>query len=157
MLTFAVVGGAGLLLLIVSMAIGEFLDLFDGILSGTAIGAGATLFGAGGFLVLVNGGPGWLAILVAVIAGLLGIVLMWAMSKQMNALSNEQPHEVLGLQGYATTPISTTIGKVQLSHPSEINQRLAVAKKPIDQGTAITVIALAGDRVTVAPTEELGE
>lgn len=155
MLTFAVIGGAGLLLLVISMVVGEFLDLFDGVLSGTAIGAGATLFGAGGFLVLINGGPVWLAYTLGAVLGLLGVFALWLLTRKMAAITDEQPHEVLGLHGIATTPITRIIGKVQLNHPGEINQRLAVAENTIDQGTPVTVVAIMGDRIQVAPTSEI--
>ena len=155
MLAFAAIGGLGLLLLVISMTLGEIFDLLDGLLSGTALGAGATLFGAGGVIVLLSDGPLWLAYTLGVVFGLLGILAMWLLTRKMASISDEQPHEVLGLQGIATTDINNIIGKVQLSHPYEINQRLAVTEKTIDQGTPVTVVAVIGERVKVAPTSEL--
>lgn len=155
MLAFAAIGGLGLLLLVISMTLGEVFDLLDGVLSGTALGAGATLFGAGGVIVLLSDGPFWLAYTLGAVLGLLGIFAMWLLTRKMASISDEQPHEVLGLQGIATTDINRIIGKVQLSHPYEINQRLAVTEKTIDQGTPVTVVAVIGERVKVAPTSEM--
>lgn len=155
MLAFAVIGGIGLLLLIVSMTLGEIFDLFDGVISTTAVGAAATLFGAAGAIVLLNDGPVLLAYIAGALLGAIGIVGVALLAKKMASISDAQPHEVIGLLGVATTDINDIIGKVQLNHPDEINQRLVFSNSPIEQGTPIAVVAVVGDRIRVASTSEL--
>jgi membrane-bound ClpP family serine protease len=155
MLAFAVIGGIGLLLLIVSMALGELVDFFDGIISTTAVGAAATLFGAAGAIVLLNNGPLFLAYSAGALLGVIGIVGVALLARKMARISNVQPHEVIGLLGVATTDINDIVGKVQLDHPDEINQRLVFSSSPIEKGTPIAVVAIVGDRIRVASTSEL--
>ncbi|QXQ09581.1 hypothetical protein [Paeniglutamicibacter sp. Y32M11] len=155
MLTFAVIGGIGLLLLVVSMTLGEIVDFFDGIISTTAVGAAATLFGAAGAIVLLNDGPLFLAYAAGALVGIIGIVGVAFLARKMARISNVQPHEVIGLLGVATTDINENVGKVQLEHPDEINQRLVFSSSPIKQGTPIVVVAIVEDRIRVASTSEL--
>ena len=155
MLAFAVIGGAGLLLLILSMTLGEIFDFFEGIFSTTAVGAAATLFGAAGAVVLLNDGPLVLAYLAGSVLGAIAIVGVALLARKMASISDAQPHEVIGLLGVATTDINHTIGKVQLNHPDEINQRLAFSNSPIEQGTPIAVVAVVEGRLRVASTSEL--
>lgn len=155
MLAFAVIGGIGLLLLIVSMALGELVDFFDGVISTTAVGAAATLFGAAGAVVLLNDGPLVLAYIAGAVLGVIAIVGVALLARKMASISNAQPHEVIGLLGVATTDINDFVGKVQLDHPDEINQRLVFSSSPIEKGTPIAVVAVVGDRIRVASTSEL--
>lgn len=155
LIAFIAVGGLGLLLLLISMTLGEIFDLFDGILSTTALGVATTLFGATGAIVSLNGGPAYLAYILAAALGVIGLVGMALVTRKMTAMTDVQPHEVIGLTGVATTAINSLIGKVQLSHPDEINQRLAFATSTIDQGTSVTVVEIVGERIRVSPTSEL--
>lgn len=155
MLTFAVIGGIGLLLLILSMTLGEMLDFFDGIISTTAVGVAATLFGATGTIVLLNNGSLTLAYLVASMLGILGIAGATFLARKMAKITDAQPHEIIGLLGVATTDINATIGKVQLNHPDEINQRLVFSNSPIEQGTPIAVVDIVDERIRVVSTSEL--
>lgn len=155
MLAFILIGSAGIALLLFSMLVGEIFDLFDGVLSGTALGGGAALFGAAGYLVLANGGQPWLANLLAVLAGLLGVLVAWWLSRKVSSLEEDGSYELVGLTGTASTRITAVIGKVQLSHPREINQRLAVCASGtvIETGTAVIVTAALGDKVRVEPLD----
>lgn len=155
MLAFAVIGGIGLLLLILSMVVGELVDFFDGIISTTAVGVAATLFGAAGAIVLLNNGSLTLAYLIASMLGILGIAGATLLARKMAKITDAQPHEIIGLLGVATTDINNTVGKVQLNHPDEINQRLVFSNSPIKQGTPVAVVAVEGERVRVVSTSEL--
>lgn len=154
MLAFAVIGGIGLLLLILSMVLGELLDFFDGIISTTAVGVAATLFGAAGAIVLLNNGSLTLAYLFASLLGILGIAGATVLARKMAKITDAQPHEIIGLLGVATTDINSTIGKVQLNHPDEINQRLVFSNNPIAAGTPVAVVAVEGERIRVVSTSE---
>ena len=60
MITFIIVGGIGLLMLLVSLVADDLLDIGDGAVSGTSLGAGLLVFGAIGSIVTVNDMPtGW--------------------------------------------------------------------------------------------------
>lgn len=151
LIAFIVIGGCGLALLILSMALGEILDLFDGILSSTAIGVGAVFFGASGYIVISSGGPLWLAYTTASALALFAVVLATLLTRWMKKVTTPEVVELIGMTGVATADVHTN-GKVQLSHPSEINQRMAFADQEIVEGSEISVVAVLGDKVKVTST-----
>lgn len=55
MLVFIIIGLLGLALAVASLLLGDFIELADGALSGTSLGAGGMLFGATGMVVLSLG------------------------------------------------------------------------------------------------------
>jgi membrane protein implicated in regulation of membrane protease activity len=155
LIAFIAIGGCGLALLVLSMVVGEIVDLFDGILSTTALGVGAVIFGSSGYLVLANGGPSWMAYTLASVLGLVALSLGVVLTRWMKKIATPEVIELIGMTGIATSPVFAT-GKVQLSHTSEINQRLAFADEEIAQDTEITVVAVLGDKVKVKITPQNG-
>lgn len=153
MTAFLIVGGLGLAILLVSMVLGpifDFLDAFEGALSGTAVGSGLTLFGASGVLVLSNGGPVWLAYVLAAVLGAAAVFGVGRMTRSLEQSSVQVAYEVVGLTGVAVTRITGAMGEVQLSHPREINKRLAFSAEIIASGATVAVTEVHGSRVKVA-------
>lgn len=142
-------------ILLSSMLLGPLFDLFDvfdGALSGTAVGAGLTLFGASGVLVLGSSGPVWLAYTLAGALGAASLAAVGAMTSRLQKASVQIQHEVIGLTGVAASPITGAMGEVQLSHPREINKRMAFCEGVIAAGAPVTVVEVHGSRVKVAKT-----
>lgn len=152
MIPFIIVGSVGLLILLISMLLGDlfdFLDIFDGALSGTAVGSGLTVFGATGLIVTENGGPIWLAYAGSTVLCLAAILVLGRVTREMQAASVQESYDVVGLSGIAVSDISPEIGEVQLQHPREINKRLAISAEEIPAGTEVTVVSMTGSRVKV--------
>lgn len=152
MTAFLIVGGLGLAILLLSMVLGpifDFLDAFEGALSGTAVGSGLTLFGASGVLVLSNDGPAWLAYVLAAVLGMAAVFGVGRMTRTLEQSSIQASYEVVGLTGVAVSRITGAMGEVQLSHPREINKRLAFSSGYIESGALVTVTEIHGSRVKV--------
>ncbi|MCC3292832.1 NfeD family protein [Arthrobacter sp. zg-Y1110] len=155
MTPFLIVGGVGLALLLLSMLLGsifDFLHILDGALSGTAVGSGLTLFGASGVLVLSNNGPAWLAYTLAAVLGAGAVAIVGTMTRKLQAASVQVPYEVVGLTGVTVSRITGAMGEVQLSHPREINKRMAFCEEIIPSGASVTVTEVHGSRVKVEKT-----
>ena len=144
--------GLGIALILLSLVVGEildFLNVFDGAISGTALGSGLTLFGASGVIVLSNDGRVWLAYALAGALGLVAVIATGQLTKTLVASSVQPTYEVLGLEGIAVTGINASHGEVQLSHTRELNKRLAFSDTDIPAGSQIVVAAVHGSRVKV--------
>ena len=153
MLVFMIVGGVGLLVLLLSMFFGEVLDLLDGALSGTGLGAGLTLFGASGVLVLANGWPTGYAYLIAAVAGILTVVGVQMLVHRFQRSEDGTPSDPTGLTGVTRTRVTPTGGEVSLDGPYEVETRLATSLVEIAAGTPVRVLAVAGSRVRVEPLD----
>lgn len=153
MLSFIIVGAAGLVILVLSMIVGEILDLFDGILSGTALGVALSLFGASGMITLSMGAPIWVAYVVAAALGFIGILISALLTKFLKGNESEKSYEVVGLAGIAISDITPEIGEVQLDHPEELDRRLAYASSTIPSGTTINVVAVHGPKLRVEASQ----
>ena len=147
-----IVGGLGLVLLVVSLVLGDVLDqleLGDGLISGTALGVGLTVFGAAGALTV---GAGldlvWAYVLAAVLA-VAAYLASVAFVRSLARSSDGVPSSALGLTGVATASITASGGEVRLDGPGELERRLAWADAPIAEGSRVTVVEHAGGRVKV--------
>lgn len=152
LIPFLVVGGIGLLLLIVSLVIGDVLDHLDagaGLLSGTALAVGMVVFGAAGAFAASSGlALGWAYVVAAVVA-VVGYVLSALVVRSLTRSSDGVPASAVGLTGVATSPITSEGGEVRLDGPNEIERRLAYADAPIGAGARVRVVEHAGARVKV--------
>lgn len=149
MLVFMIIGGIGLFILLISMFFGELFDLLDGALSGTGLGAGLTLFGASGVLVLANGWPTGYAYLIAGAAGLVTLVGVQLLVRRFQHSEDGTPSDPSGLTGVTRTRVTPAGGEVSLDGPYEVETRLATSETEIPAGTTVRVVAASGSRVRV--------
>ena len=153
MVTFFVVSGVGLLILLVSLVVDDLFDLGDGPVSGTSLGAGLVAFGALGSIVKVNGlATGW-AYAAAAVFGVLVILGVQVVVTRLRASEDGQPRVLVGVHGTVMSTIGTTGGEVSLDDPRELERRLAWADAPIEVGTRVVVLEQSGSRVKVAPAD----
>ncbi|MGI5188605.1 NfeD family protein [Promicromonospora sp. CA-289599] len=151
MLVFIIIGLLGLALAVASLVLGDFLDLADGALSGTSLGAGGMLFGATGMVVLSSGLEPWVAYPAGIVVGILVIVLVNVLLKRLKAGDDGTPVSLVGSQGSVTSDVDRGHGEVSLDAATELETRLAFSDEPIEQGTRIVVVEQHGARVKVEP------
>lgn len=152
LLPFLIVGGVGLVLLLISLVLGDILDHFeigDGAISGTALSVGLVVFGAAGALTVSAGlDLVWayvLAVVVAVVAYALSVLVV----RNLTRSSDGVPQSAVGSTGVATSDVSPSGGEVSLDGPGEIERRLAYSEVPIAEGSRVRVVEHAGTRVKV--------
>lgn len=152
LLPFLIVGGVGLVVLLISLLIGDIFDHFeigDGAISGTALGIAAVVFGAAGALTLANGlDVVWayvLALALAVAAYLAAALFIRRLSRSSDGV----PQSAVGLTGVTRSDVSPAGGEVSLDGPHEIERRLAYSDSPIPEGVRIRVVEHSGTRVKV--------
>jgi membrane protein implicated in regulation of membrane protease activity len=153
MTTFLIVGLIGAALLVVSTLIGDLLGAFnigDGLISGASVGAGLTFFGIPGYLVLNSEGPLWLALAAGVILAGCSMLMIRAITRKLAESSEQESYELIGLAGITTESTTATYGEVKLSHPREINKRLAFSTETLPAGTPVIVTETLGSKVKVA-------
>ncbi|MGW2093440.1 NfeD family protein [Promicromonospora sukumoe] len=151
MLVFIVIGLLGLGLAVASLLLGDFLDLLDGAISGTSLGAGGLLFGATGMLVLSWGLEPWVAYPAGLVVAVLVVVLVNVLVKRLKAGDDGAPVSLVGAQGSVTSGVDRGHGEVSLDAATELETRLAFSDEPIEQGTRIVVVEQHGARVKVEP------
>ena len=151
MLVFVLIGAAGMLLLLVSLVVGELVDIGDGSLSTTSLGVGAVVFGAVGTIVTANDGPPWMAYLASALVGILAIVLAQALIRRLGATEDGAAVSLVGVYGTATTDVTPTSGEVTLDAASELERRLARSDEPIPAGSRVVVVEHSGSTVRVGP------
>lgn len=151
MLVFMIIGGVGLFVLLVSMFFGELFDLLDGAFSGTGLGAGLTLFGASGVLVLANGWPMGYAYVIAGVVGLVTLIGVQLLVRRFQRGEDGTPSDPAGLTGVTRTRVTAAGGEVSLDGPYEVETRLATSVTEIPAGTTIRVVSAIGSRVRVEP------
>jgi ABC-type cobalamin transport system permease subunit len=105
MLVFIIIGLLGLALAVASLLLGDFLELADGALSGTSLGAGGMLFGATGMVVLSSGLEPWVAYPAGLVVGILVIVLVNVLLKRLRAGDDDTPVSLVGIQGSVTSDV----------------------------------------------------
>lgn len=157
MLTFLIIGLAGLMLVLISMLLGEFIDFGDGVLSGTSLGVAGLVFGAVGLITRANGLPELWTYVGSAAVALLVLVLVQVTIKRLRDTEDGQPYSLVGVTGIAMSDISTTTGEVNLDDPREIERRMAWADDAIAAGSRIKVIVHAGSRVKVVPAKFVTE
>ena len=152
LLPFLIVGGIGLVLLVISLVLGDIFDHFeigDGALSGTALVVGMVVFGASGALVSSMGLEiVWVYVLSIVLAAVAYLLCVLAI-KNLTQSSDGVPTSAVGLSGVARSGITTAGGEVSLDGPGELERRLAYSDEPIAEGARVRVIEHAGSRVKV--------
>ena len=154
LLPFLIVGAVGLVLLIVSLVVGDVmnhLDIGGGALSGTALAIGLVVFGAAGVLTSSGGLALVWAYVLAITLAWLAYLLVVLVIRALTRSSDGEPASPVGLSGVATAPISAEGGEVRLEGPGEIERRLAFADERIESGMRIRVIEHEGTRVKVVP------
>jgi len=149
---FMILGGLGLVLLLLSLVVGEVFEEIgfgDGGLSGSSLGIGAVVFGASGVIALSNGlGSGWaygIAIAFAVVAaGVAQLVITRLASSE-----DPPPPPLEGAFGVATATTGPDGGEVRLDGVRDLENRLAWSDEQIEAGTRVVVLAVSGSRVHV--------
>ncbi|GAA1834905.1 hypothetical protein [Agromyces salentinus] len=154
LLPFLIVGGLGLVLLVISLVLGDILDHFDigdGAISGTALSVGLVVFGASGALITTTGLDLIWAYVLAIVLGVVAYALSALAVRNLTNSSDGVPASAVGLSGVARSRITTAGGEVSLEGPGEIERRLAYSDEPIGEGSRVTVIEHLGSRVKVIP------
>jgi membrane protein implicated in regulation of membrane protease activity len=159
MTAFLIVGLVGAALLIASTLLGDLLGMFDigdGLISGASVGAGLTFFGIPGYLVLGAGGPLWLALAAGVVLAAAAMLMIRTITRKLADSSQQEAYELVGLAGVTTEATTATYGEVKLSHPREINKRLAFSSETLPAGASVIVTETLGSKVKVASTTTEG-
>jgi len=149
---FIIIGSIGLLVLVISLVVGDVFDHFEigeGALSGTALGIAAVVFGASGvFTASSDLDAVWTYVIAAGLA-LLAYLVAVLFIRKLAASSDGEPVDTVGMVGVTRSPISPAGGEVSLDGPHEIERRLAYADESIPEGVRIRVVAHSGTRVKV--------
>lgn len=152
LLPFLIVGGVGLVLLLISLILGDIFDHFevgDGAISGTALSVGLVVFGASGALTVSSGLDLVWAYVLSVVLAVVAYVLSVLMVRNLSRSSDGVPQSAVGLTGVARSDVSPAGGEVSLDGPAEIERRLAYSDDPIAVGSRVRVVEHAGTRVKV--------
>lgn len=152
LLPFLIIGGIGLVLLLISLVLGDIFDQFeigDGAISGTALSVGLVVFGAAGALTASMGLAIVWAYVLAIVLAAVAYVLSVLVVRNLTRSSDGVPQSAVGLTGVSKSDISPAGGEVSLDGPSEVERRLAFSDVPIAEGVRIRVIEQAGTRVKV--------
>lgn len=159
MLLFVIVGSVGLILLLVSILIGDLLDLVgvgDGLVSGVALGAALSIFGVAGVVTSANDLPTVLTYVLALAFALLALVLIELFVRRVAQQESGGHYSPVGLNGVTTVSTTSAGGEVRLDDIRELERRRAVSDVPLTAGTRIRVVAEDGFRVRVAPLDTPG-
>ncbi|MCB7135012.1 NfeD family protein [Cellulosimicrobium marinum] len=149
MIAFIVIGIAGLALLLLSLLVGEIVDLGDGALSGTSLGVGGVVFGAVGVIVSANDLPTWIAYVGSFVVALAVVLVVQRLVQHLRDSESGVPGSLVGVQGTATTAIDPSTGEVSLDAAHELERRLAWSDEPIPEGARVVVLEQSGSRVRV--------
>ena len=153
LLPFLIAGGVGLVLLLVSLVLGDLLDHFevgDGAISSTALAVGLVVFGAAGALTISMGLDVVWGYVLATVLAIVAYVLSVLAVRSLTRSSDGTPPSAIGLTGVAKSDVSSAGGEVSLDGPGEIERRLAYSDAPIAEGARIRVVEHLGTRVKVA-------
>ena len=159
--TFLVIGIVGLVLVGVSLVLGDVFDgVFDAlagdVFSSAVIGGFVSAFGFAAAFMQGLGTPALLSVPVGIGVGLVVGWLVWWLTKLVNDGGSDEklsPHEALGRSGRVISAITTDgFGTVRLmigGHSVQLNAR---AETPMDAGTEVHVTEiLSPTAVRVAP------
>lgn len=150
MTLFLVLGGIGIVLLLVSLLVGDFLDgalEFGGdLISGPALAAFLGAFGFGGALALNAGAGTLLAIVIGLALGVaIGLGAGWA-GAQLNRggdSANVRTSELIGRTATVVTTIPAggfgTVSIVAAGHITSLNAR---SMTPLTTGAPVTITAV---------------
>lgn len=160
---FLTIAVAGAVLLMGSMLLGDIFDffhsfdLFGGLLSTTAIGLSATLFGANGYFLMHNGASSSTALGFGALWVVIGITVAVALEKWIITKTAKVIHNIVGRHGTALTKIDSNLGKVQIDHYSEANSRFAFSDSDIPAGAEVVILEEVDGKVKVAAITEKEE
>ena len=154
MLTFVIIGAIGLVVLVGSLVLGDAIELGDGAVSGTSLGAGAVGFGAIGAITTALGQPVGVAYAASAVFAVLAVLGVGRMINSLRATEDGKPRDLVGVPGVVTsTIVPGAQGEVSLDDPQELERRLAWSDVEIATGTRVVVVLQSGGRVKVAPAE----
>lgn len=152
MVTFIVVGSVGLVVLLLSIVVGDLLDVFDigdGLVSGVAVGAALAIFGLAGVVTLQSGLPSGWTYVIAVGMALVALVAIQLLVRRVTRRETGGHWSPVGFVGTATETTTATGGEVRLDDTRELERRLAFSVERIERGQRIRVVAETGPRVQV--------
>lgn len=152
MLPFLIVGSIGLLLLLISIVIGDLLDIIgvgDGLVSGVAVGAALSIFGVAGIITVSNGLPTVWTYVVAIGLALLALVAIQIFVKHIAQQESGGHYSPVGLVGITTVSTGLGGGEVRLDDVRELERRPAISDVTLRPGTRIRVVEEDGFRVRV--------
>jgi membrane-bound ClpP family serine protease len=149
MIVFLVIGIAALALLLLSLLVGEIVDLGDGTLSGTSLGVGGVVFGSVGVIVTANGLPTWVAYVGSLVVAVVVVLVVQRLVTHLRDSEDGTPVSLVGVQGTATTAIDPSRGEVSLDAAHELERRLAWSEEPIPEGARVVVLEQSGSKVRV--------
>jgi len=154
MLTFVIIGVVGLAVLAGSLVLGDALEVGDGAVSGTSLGAGAVAFGAIGAITTALDLPVAWAYVASAVFAVLVVLGVGRVIRTLKASEDGQPRELTGVHGIVTSTIAPGgQGEVSLDDPRELERRLAWADTEIPHGTRVVVVQQSGSRVKVTPAD----
>lgn len=160
MTVFLVIGAVGVVLLLVSLIVGDVihgaLEVGGDFVSGPALAAFVGAFGFGGALALYAGAPTPVAVLAGLLLGaLLGAAAGWAAAQLSRGgdTANVRTGDLVGRPATVVTEIPEggygTVSIVASGHITSLNAR---CKRGLDPGTAVRITAvLSPTSVAVEP------
>ncbi|WP_066582962.1 NfeD family protein [Cellulomonas timonensis] len=152
MLLFSIIGGIGLLLLVVSLVLGEVfgeLSFGDVGLSGSAVGIGAVVFGASGVIAVANDLPTVWTYAFAVLFAAISAAVAQVMINRLADGEDAPPPALEGAFGVLTATTGPDGGEVRLEGVRDLESRLAWSDDVLDAGQRVVVIGVSGSRVRV--------
>lgn len=162
-LTFLLIGLIGLVVLIIAFALDGIFDAFDigdGPLSLTTLAAFAAVFGGVGLVAISSGASVSTAALLGAVAGLLGGVGAWLLSRFFKNSESSASIDSNTLKGETATVILAItperVGEIAISANGHRHTFSAVADDTISVGTEVRIIAnISGTSVKVEKIESL--
>ena len=161
MTTFIIIGLVGLVLLGISLVVGDFLDgVFDAlagdVFSSAVLGGFISAFGFGAAIVQGAGGPGLVAVPVGAVAGVgFGWFAAWltGMLKDGGSDATLTTDDAVGREGKVLSTIPADgFGAIRLMIGGHSVQLNAKAEAPVEPGTEVHVTQiLSPTAVLVAP------
>jgi len=156
MITFIVVGAVGLVLLLLSIVVGDLLDAVDvgdGLVSGVAVGSALSIFGLAGVVTQQAGLAPALTWVVAAVMAAVALVVVQAAVRHVTRRDSGGHWSPVGFVGTTTETTTPTGGEVRLDDARELERRLAVSPGRIERGVRVRVVAESGPRVEVVPLD----
>ena len=153
MVAFLVIGGLGIVLLLVSLLIGEFLDgMFDGVggewFSGAAVAGFLGAFGFAGALAYNASSSTVVAIVTGILAGLVigaGVGVLTARLRSDDDTTTVRSANMVGVHGTVISDVPAAAagyGEVSIVVAGHITKLNARSVDALPAGTAITVAAV---------------
>ncbi len=152
MLIFSVIGGIGLLLLVVSLVLGEVfgeVSFGDVGLSGSAIGIGAVVFGASGVIAVANDLATVWTYVFAVVFAAISTAVAQLMVNRLADSEDAPPPPLEGAFGVLTATTGPEGGEVRLEGVRDLESRLAWSDEVLEPGQRVVVTGVSGSRVRV--------